>query len=203
MNRKICLFAIFIVSIFFLVSCEKKVSEKYDYKIEYLNNTGDFIFEENHFKEIVDKSYQLLEHIKNKDTDSILEMCYDGYLMYDSMNESHITKKNLFKDFRSKGDVYSLLFDSENYYKRNRQFIDHLISDDARKDYRLCIRDVLMKYEFVIEMLQLTRIEKRVTVYYNWENKDLSQSSRIGYSTGFVYVDNQWKIKSLLDRSAY
>lgn len=195
---------LFLYCFLILISCGEKVNSKYSFNVEYLNNTGEFIFKDEYRKKIADKSYDLLEYIKNQDTDSILDMCHEGYIMYDSMNESHITKKNLFKDFRSKGDVYSLLFDSENYYKRNRQFIDHITSDDARKDYKLCLRDVLLKYPAIrVRKMQIFNVSKSVTVYLDWEDKDISQSSRIGYNIGFVYVDNKWKIKSLLDRSAY
>jgi len=201
-KRILYLLPILIVSLFFIGNCESKIQNRYNFKVEYLNNTGDFIFKDEHLKDIADISYQLLEYIKNKDTDSIVKMCYDGHIMYDSMNDGYISKKNLYDDFHNKGNVYSLFFDSERYYKANQNYIDHHSSDYARSDYKLCLRDVLLKYEIFVDTLQLSRIEKRATVYLNWKNKKKSQSGRIGYSIGFVNIDDKWMIGVLLDRNA-
>lgn len=204
MKKIIYLFSILAVSIFLISNCEKKISDKKTFKVEYLNNSGDFIFKDEYINEITEKSYNLIEYIKRQDTNSIVDMCFDGDIMYDSMNEGYISKQDLYKDFNNKGDVFSLFFDSEKYYKSNEKYIDHHAEDPLKRDYKLCLKDVLLKYNSIyIDTIQISQIDKSVTVYLNWDNKKTSNSGKIGYSIGFIYIENKWKIRVLLDRNAF
>jgi hypothetical protein len=204
MMRMVVSFIICIVITLNVSSCAKDsgVSSKYNFEIEYMNNIGDYEFTKEYIMDISDKTYQFIDYIKEKNTDGIVKLCYDGNLMYDSRNEWSVTKKQLLSDFKKKGEVYQLFFNSDLYYKSDEEYINNLSDIYEKEDYRLCLRDVLLKYDDIrIRKIQIWKADRTVTVYLTWKSKEKSQSGKISYSISFDYENDKWMLSTLLLRN--
>jgi hypothetical protein len=187
-----------------LLSCNDNLKcasiEKNNYKIEYQTDLKKLTKQEEF--EVVNKTYDMIKCIKEKRIDDFWSLPFYNFgIMVDSIDEYYFTLKEIKKDFQKEGMVYQLLFDSEKYYTNSKSDIDRRSRVMGREDYRLCIRDVLLKYPKLAIRDIVVQSSDSVAVYFDWVERNKTGSAKIQYYCYFSLIDNVWYHSSVILRT--
>jgi hypothetical protein len=183
--------------------------EQNNYIIKYENPSLKGTIPQETFDELAKMTYNIIGYIEEVNTEAIINIWPEpkvlNEILIDLNNDRYITRRNLIKDFKKKGEIYSMYFDSEKYYKSNKKAFDLMYNRKPVMDMKLCLRDILIKYKnnnIRIKNIMVIYADC-IDIYLTWDDKDKSESSRISYIISFSKKNNKWVLSSFLGRMAY
>jgi len=182
--------------------------EQNNYIIKYNIRSLEGTIKQEDFNELVDITYKIIGYVEEINTEKIINLWPEqkvlAAVLIDLNNDAYATKRDLVKDFKQRGAIYSMFFDSEKYYKSNKKSFDLMYNRKPVMDMKLCLRDIVIKYKKNTIRIKSMNVmyADYIKINLTWDDKDKSESSDISYSISFFKRNNKWVIASFLGRLA-
>lgn len=162
-------------------------------------------------KELIQTVTTLLDCFVNKNEKCVLNMLATKFEIL-MITDDYMTKKQVEKEFRTKGVYYAKLFDTDLHRKLSAANIKRLnesLGDDALH-YNYSVSDVLkMAQEKNLRMSRVNifsgppSIGVEVNITCDRKNEDKILKHLGGYIFNLRYLDNKWYLTSLDIRGFY
>jgi hypothetical protein len=184
-------------------------SEEKKYTIQYENPSARGVVTQETFNELIERTYNIISFVEEINTEKIISLWPDpkvlNEVLIDPVNDFYVTKKGLINDFKRKGQIYAMYFDSERNYLLNKKSYDLNYNEKSKMDMKLCLRDVLIKYKcnnIRIEHIKVVYSDL-IEIYLTWDDKDKSESAKISYSVSYSKKNKKWVLCEFLSKMPY